>query len=324
MILIPYVLLWSTPIVAYHVVKFKPQILHCRNLLSSFVAVFLQKLLGFKYSVIADPRSVYPEEGAIIKRWRFNSFNYRVWKKIEKWTFKHADACIGLSHYFTDYLSCYNENSYYIPAVVAESKKYDGNIRNNLRKKYKIEQDELVVIYVGSIGLWHDVDLLIRIVEIIASIKCERFKIIALSSSKNLKQKLRNRFKDKCILCDVVPVEAVKHFLFMADIGIVPGTLQDGEEYEILYRTMLASKAEEYLCAGLPIVVNDRIISLKDYVEKNNWGGVYTSKQDNIENACVRIYSSEERERISKEAMEIFGLEVVKEKLFKLYVQLIG
>ena len=62
MILIPYVLLWSTPIVAYHVVKFKPQILHCRNLLSSFVAVFLQKLLGFKYSVIADPRSVYPEE----------------------------------------------------------------------------------------------------------------------------------------------------------------------------------------------------------------------------------------------------------------------
>ena len=322
-VLIPYVLLWAIPILIYQVVKYKPQILHCRNLISIFVAVILRKFFCFKFSIVADPRSVYPEEGVIIKRWKYNQFNYKVWKKIEKWSFKYSDVCLGLSPYFADYLSRYNKNSLYIPAVVAESKKYNDDDRIFIRNKYEVKENELVVIYVGSIGLWHDIDMLIEIVEKVSIANQGNIKVIALSGSTELKLKLLSHFKDKCLYCGSVPPQEVERYLLMADFGILPGSVNYNEEYDLLYKTMIASKAEEYLCAGLPIIVNDRIINLKTYVEEYRWGEVYNVDTHNLEKSQIQVYSTENRKRISKEAINIFGLENVKKQLFRVYQQLL-
>lgn len=321
-VLIPYLFLCTFPIVIYYIIKFKPQIIHCRNLLSVFIVTSIRKIFRFRYSIIADPRSVYPEEGVIIKRWKFARFNYRVWKKIEKWSFGYADACIGLSDYFKVYLQKYNKNSYYIPAVVNESKKTDIHERAFIRSEFGINEDDTVLIYVGSIGLWHDVDLFIQMVERIVQDN-NNLKIIALSSSKELKMKLEHIFDSKCVFCGTVPPKDVKKYLSIADFGVLPGSLKCGYEYELLYKTMIASKAEEYLCAGLPIIVNERILNLKEYVDKYNWGIVYHIHEKVSEALHLKQYTLEERERISTKAINIFGVCVVKTQLLNLYTQIL-
>ncbi len=320
-ILLPYLLLCVLPILIYCIARYKPRIVHTRNLLSTFVAVIAKKISRNDFCIVSDPRSVYPEEGVIIKRWKYNRFNYRMWKKIEAWTFKNSDACLGLSELFKDYLMQYNRKSYFIPAVVNELNVFDGRQRKMLRKKLGIADSDCVLIYVGSIGLWHDVNTLIQIINLFA-LKNKNFKIIALSSSLELKHKIMNNFGEKVLFCGTVPPIKVREYLTASDFGIIPGSAKCGYAYELLYETMIASKAEEYLCTGLPIIVNERIVNLKQYIERNNWGIVYSGEKKSFIGNWE--YLEKERKEISSEALNLFSVNVVKMQLKELYKNLLN
>lgn len=315
-VLVPYLFLCILPVLIYCIIRYKPQIVHTRNLLSTFVAVVVKKILGNNFCIVSDPRSVYPEEGIIIKRWKYNCFNYRIWKKIESWTFKNSDACLGLSELFRNYLMQYNKRSYFIPAVVNDMNVFDGEERKVLRKKLCIADCDYILIYVGSIGLWHDIDTLIQIINLFSQ-KQNNFKIIALSSSLELKHKIMKIFGEKVLFCGTVPSIKVREYLMASDFGIIPGSAKCGYAYELLYETMIASKAEEYLCAGLPIIVNERILNLKQYIERNNWGIIYSEETKTFTGNWD--YREKERKKISNEALNLFGASVVKMQLKELY-----
>lgn len=320
-ILLPYLFFWAFPVLIYFFVKNKPDMVHCRNLLSAFLALCVKSTFRLKYTIIADPRSVYPEEGVIIKRWKLGGFNYKVWKRFERWTFKQADVCIGLSTGLTDYLTDFNPNSYYIPAVVSESFRFNPSYREKQRQKFHLEETDFLFIYIGSIGLWHDVELLIQLLQTLRNLLQERFKVMALCSSSELQTGLIRHFGKQCLFCGSVPSSEVKHYLAMADFGIIPGSLHQGEAYQLLYDTMLASKAEEYLCSGLPVICSDRIVNLTRYINRYQWGTVYNTLRKELKPG-IKLYSATERNRISQQAIQMFGLQGIQEQLFTLYQKL--
>lgn len=319
-ILLPFLILMCLPILMYFIVKCRPQVIHCRNLLSTFIALSVRKIFKLKYKIISDPRSVYPEEGVIINRWRLNGFNYKTWKFIESYTFKNVDVCVGLSESFKLYLLNFNKKSIYIPAVVNDNMFFDFRIRESKRREFNLTENDLVFLYVGSIGLWHDIESLIYMFsEVKNKFKTFNCKIIALSGSPDLKERLRLEVGDDCLLCSTVSPAFVSEYLHLADFGLVPGSNKVGFHYDLLYRTMISSKASEYICAGLPIICNSRISGLCDYITKSNLGYILDFETHSFNYNSIVNYNNEDRERISKWGLKEFGLKNVKMKLISIY-----
>ena len=318
--LIPYFLLIASPVLIYYIHKENAQIVHCRNLLSSLLAVFCKVCLLQKIVVVCDPRSVYVEEGVIIGRFKYNGITYKGWKIIERWIYRNSDYCLGLSENFTDYLMQSNEHSLFIPAIVRPSFVFDIKKRQELRDKMGLTNNQYVCIYVGSIGQWHSVDALIKSLKIFRdSIQGkDEMKVVFLSGNKTACKEISNSFSaDEVLKCGRVSPEEVYEYLLVADWGIVPGSDHSGYCYDLLYETMLSSKAEEFLSVGLPIIVSDRIVSLANLLNKYNAGVV-------INNGIIDAVNSEfDRDTISKVFHDMFNADVVVSQYSELYENLI-
>ena len=61
--------------------KEKPEVIHCRNLVSTLLAISCRLLFRMDYKVVCDPRSVYVEECVITHTFKYRGFNYNTWKK---------------------------------------------------------------------------------------------------------------------------------------------------------------------------------------------------------------------------------------------------
>lgn len=285
LVIIPYYLLLTVPLLYRKQKKMEADIIHCRALLSVLTAVVTKKFFRMDYKIVCDPRSVYVEECVIHRAFRMNGLNYRGWKKLERWLYKNSDACIGLSEHFADYMRPSNPKSYYVPALVQDHLVYDQAMREFVRKEFELTDKDVVFIYIGSIGTWHSIELYIECLK-----KCQtkipdgyRMRIILLTGNKRAIQELKDCFKEEMIMkTGQVPPSDIKKYLHVADYGIVPGSNLLGECYNLLYATMIASKAEEFLASGLPIIVNSRISSLAEMVKKNHAGFVFSNQDIDI------------------------------------------
>ena len=275
LIIIPFFLLITVPLFFLKIKKIKPQIVHCRALLSTFVAISAKKTFGLKYKIVCDPRSVYVEECVIHKAFRMNGINYKGWKKLERWIYRNSDACIGLSDYFADYMKASNPKSYFVPALVQDHLVFDEKLRESMRQEYELTDKNIVFVYIGSIGTWHSIKLYIECLKRCRAMLPKEYnmKIILLTGNKRAIEELTNSFSSEQILMTgQVPPSEVKKVLCASDYGIVPGSDLKGEHYDLLYATMIASKAEEFLASGLPILVNSRIASLAKMIQECHAG----------------------------------------------------
>ena len=319
--LIPYFLIIACPILLYYVSKEKPDVIHCRNLISSFLAVFCKVFLFQKYKIVCDPRSVFVEECVIIGRFKYNGITYNVWKKIEKWIYKKSDCCCGLSDKFVDYLSNYNKNSYFIPAIVQPSFVYNEDKRKALREKFELRENQHVCIYLGSIDLWHSVDSLIKAIDCYRDSlpQGDSIKVVFLSGNKNASQVICSHYNSDVLLkCGRVSPNEVMDYLLLADFGIVPGSNNKGYCFDLLYNTMLSSKAEEFLAVGLPIIANRRIPSLVKIIKEQHVGLIFSGSE--------MIFSPIEksREEVSSYFNNMFNAKTIVGQYKNLYESLLG
>jgi hypothetical protein len=305
-ILIPIFILLSLPIVLNFIHKYKIDTIHSRNHLSSLIAV-LSKLFFKHLNVLSDLRGLYAEEGAILRRWKYNSLNFKLWKKIEKYICQKSNIVTSISNNMKEYLrQKYSlKNIYFVPAIVDIKQFYfSEEHRNRFREKYKISTSEIVFIYVGSIGVWHDVkSFYIYIEKYIKLNSIKKYKVFILS---NIKREAYQSLHDKynTIILQVKPHE-VNDFLCGADIGILPGTKKIGHEYDLLYKTMISSKLEEYLCVGLKVIINKRIEEAVKLVALQD--------KENI------VFDNRVRNTICKYYAKQFSSVTIKEKYLKLY-----
>ncbi len=316
-IIIPYFLLISVIPFYFRIKMVKPDVVHCRNLVSVLLAVFARWLFRLKYKIVCDPRSVYVEECVITKTFKYNCFNYKVWKKLEGVLYRKSDACIGLSEYFKNYLREHNENSFFVPAIVNTKSVYSQSRRDEMRKNNCLTDDDVVFCYIGSIGAWHSPEKLVCYWDKIKNILPEgkRFRIVFLSGNKKVGNQIIAKFGEKCIVkCGRVKPEEILDYLLISDYGMVPGSDKTGYCYDLLYKTMISSKAEEYLVAGLPIIVSPRIESLVDLIKKDRAGFVLCDE--------IPIYNFD-RERISDRALSLFGVDSVVDSYRQIYESIV-
>lgn len=303
-LLLPIFLLLTLPIVIYFVFKYKIINIHARNHLSSLVSVAAKKIKK-NLIILSDFRGLYAEEGTILGRWKYNSFRYKIWKYIEKKICNNSDIVTTISKNMTKYISdsCLNNKNkiFFIPAIVDTNKFFFSPlIRKEFRDENKINDDVIVFLYVGSFGLWHDLPTFYKYIEhYIKKYNILKFKVFILSNIKrNVYLKLHDKYN--ATIKSVSP-DLVNRYLCGSDIGILPGTDNSGIEYDLLYRTMISSKVEEYLSTGLKVIVNERIEEVYEM-----------TKNDYKENRLIK--NNELRIDIANKYKELFSAKKIKKE----------
>jgi len=307
-IILPIFFILTLPIVFYFIYKYKIKEIHARNHLSSLVAVVAKKLKS-NLTVLSDFRGLYAEEGVILKRWKYGSVSFKIWKYIEKNICQNSDIVTTISRNLTQYISeTYKiKNVFFIPAIVNTDKFYfSTKLRKVFREENNILEDEIVFLYVGSFGLWHDIPTFYKYIDkYLKKFHIYQYKVYILSGvNKNQYKELHDSFNTKIL---TVEPNLVNNYLCGADIGILPGTEKEGKEFDIMYKTMISSKLEEYLCTGLKVIVNEKIEEVNTLI-----------KDDFNENNIIQ--KDEKRQQISIKYQRLFSSEKIKniyEELFK-------
>ena len=258
-------------------------IIHCRHTLSGVVAIPIAKI--FKIKVISDIRGCYADEGVLLGRWKSGSLSFRVYKKIEKFVYKYSDAVTGISPIMCRYIKSISPSSkpVYIPAVVDTNRIFfDKKVRSEARNELNLSEDDACFIYVGSIGAWHSVDLLINQLKTTVKkmdIEDKKVHLIVLSKDSVLIE-ASDRLPYR-ILTRSVESSEVNYYLNAADYGLLPGKEIISDSAKNVFSVMISSKAQEYLCCGLKVISNKGI---KYFQNKNLSYMSGTSRKDIAKN----------------------------------------
>ncbi len=143
------------------------QVIHCRSYQAAEVGVFIKKFLPVK--VIFDMRGLWVDDRLDGNRWPqeklFYRLIYKYWKVIERKLFIQSDHIIALTPQtkkIINEITSFNKNNISVIPCCADFKHFkvlDLLEKEQIKKKYKIPRNNLIISYLGSLGtfyLWDD------------------------------------------------------------------------------------------------------------------------------------------------------------------------
>jgi glycosyltransferase involved in cell wall biosynthesis len=276
-------------ICSFIIIKYKPKIIHARSYVAALMAWLIKKIFHTKF--IFDMRGFWADERVEGRIWKTkNGLLYKFAKFIEVFLLRDADEIIVLTHHAVTILKNWGyttRNVSVIPCCVDdEFFKFDRETRVSLRSKYGLS-DKLIFVHTGALGYWYMKDKMIdyfkSAINILPNVhfliltQDEYNKIIKIISDAKLD---REYFTILNISFNEMP-----KYLSMADAGIFFITP--------VFSKLASSptKFAEYLSCGLPVITNERIGDLEEYITNNNIGVI-------IRNFCREEYN-ESLERLA-------------------------
>jgi hypothetical protein len=237
------------------------KILHCRSYPATFLAIKIRKITK-SFNVIFDPRSDWPEEN--VTSGMFNDKEFQFWKKteIEMLKISNYTACISrtyLRHFENGTL---NISNFIVPNNVKTKKfHFSESERKKIRLEYKINDNEIVFVYLGSLGYtgWHNIMLYKRFYNICCE-SISQFKFLFLTPE-NCVGVIKSEFKNyDNVIIHSPSFENVPNLLSAADVGMM---------FFDKKKIAVGTKIGEYLSIGLPFIVNSNCIGASDYIDLN-------------------------------------------------------
>lgn len=281
--LLAFLTVISFPLLALRIGRERPDILHCRSYMATVIALSI-KLVFPDLRVVFDPRGFWPEEGVVEGKWSETSLAFRLWKRIEKYVINRSHTTIALSESFAEHI--HNIDSQAICQIICtsvdvEKFKLARGQREQRRKQLGFD-DSKVFVYNGSLGSWHDPELLARIYGSLRQ-AAGHTKLLVLTTYN--KQKLEAVFHrnglhaNEFLIMEAEPNE-VASYLAAADYGLVP--LRDIDRkgpMTVVASTMIGTKVAEYLASGLPVVVNRKVGGIRSLMAEYKIGVFFDSDQ---------------------------------------------
>jgi hypothetical protein len=282
-------------------INLEESILHTRG---ELLAWHLMKIVDKKYHI-----NILPDiRGTIVEEIReFRNLNYLL-KYLKIWNYKKAlNAIIELnkisvvSPKLKEYLvNYYNKNSKNISitqCLAALNFKYDVKQRIKVRKELNVkETDNLIIFSSGSIALWENNHILKYLAD-------KEIKILNLSKNAIVHKNIINKF---------VEYSKVSSYLNAADIAII------WREKSIVNQVAFPVKFSEYICCGLPVIANDSVDIITNYVTSSSFG-LLINNINEIDTAKINKLISLNRQEISAQGIKWLGVETISEKYMSIY-----
>ena len=235
------------------------KILHSRSYPATFLAISIRKLAK-SFSVIFDPRSDWPEEN--VTSGMFSDKQFKFWKKteIEMLKVSNYTACISRTYLRHFENGTQNFSNFIVPNNVKTKKfHFSESERKKIRLEYKINDNEIVFVYLGSIGYtgWHNVMLYKKFYNICCE-SISQFKFLFLIPE-NCVDVIKSEFKNyDNVIINSPSFENVPNLLSAADVGMM---------FFDKKKIAVGTKIGEYLSIGLPFIVNSNCVGASDYID---------------------------------------------------------
>jgi glycosyltransferase involved in cell wall biosynthesis len=262
-------LIQAVPLILYFVKTYGITIIHAISYPASLLGLIIKKLTKLRY--IFEMRGLYPEQGVLFKRFSTQSYNYNLWKKLEKRLFDEAYTVITETKSRSEHTAKISPKARFkvVPCCVnTERFSYDESRRQNLRKSYNLE-NKFVLVYCGQFNPMYDskgiIDCFVNFKSIVTNTHLlvlthprSSSMIISLLNGQKIKQ------TDFTILNP--NFEQIPDLLLMADSGLL--LLNNNR----LNDTVLSVKLVEYFSVGLPVIVDNFIKDARFFIEKYRCG----------------------------------------------------
>lgn len=258
--------------------KHRPQLIHSRSSLPTFLAVFLSKLFDIKYLYDAD--SILSEEYAETNHLSRRSWGFKLLVWSESLARKRAEQIIVLTEKLKeDFRQIYQVKCpiEVIPCCV-DTEKFKFNPEARIKRRNELGlNDERLLVYVGKIGSWYLVEEMLDFFKTVLQVDISSKLLIVTNEKREVFEDL---LKKKNISQSAYFLKQALHFevtewLSASDVGLAfikPLPSKRGSS---------PIKTSEYLANGLPIVSNIGIGDLDTIIENGNVGFIVTEFNEN-------------------------------------------
>lgn len=308
--------------------KHKPQIIHSRSSLTTFLSVPLAKI--FRADFLYDADSVLSEEYADTNHLLRTSSGFKMLARSEEKARRAAKRIIVLTETlkkdYREKLGVRATPIEVIPCCVDTEKfKFDAQARYERRRELNLN-DETLFIYVGKYGSWYLVD---ETIDFFKRARSENQSAKLLILTQDAPEIFREVFRKKGVKENAYFILSAAHtevaeWLSAADVGLAlikPLPSKRGSS---------PVKTSEYLASGLPIISNAGIGDLDAIIERENVGACLrgfekTDFDQALQTISTLLKEKNLRERCGKTAREYFDLETVGGARYrKIYRDLLG
>jgi hypothetical protein len=284
---------------------FEESIFHIRN---ELLCWHLSKILGEKYfrNFLPDIRGVSLEQTT-----EFEDLN-RLLKYLKIWNKKRAIKVLkvinkisvvseSLGKYLTDGYKINSNNLVITPCLAGKNFKLDSTQRILIRRELNIGEDvNLIVFSSGGTANWQNNDIL----KILAH---KEMKILNLSKKEIQHRNVINKF---------INYSQMPLYLNAADIAII------WREKSVVNAVASPVKFSEYICCGLPIITNDSVDFITNYIKTSSYG-VILKKLDEVNEDKINRLISMNRQKIADMGNKLLGIDSISEKYVKIYSSLL-
>ena len=272
--LLPLFLLQTIPILLIIALFKRTRIIHARSYPASLVGLSIKKLLGPK--LIFDMRGLYVDEALLVNKFKPNSKDVEIWRKLETQLVQKSDAVIGVSPGFKTFLgNRLNDTKFFVVPCSVDADEFYSNGKAQLQKRNELNLSErFIIVFSGSLGSWVSVHYIITIFKKIKRIKKNAFLLILTQTNDpEIKKTLFRAESGNFAIYNLNP-EEVSDLLRIADVALLL------RKESIVNKVALAVKFCEYLASGVPVLVTESAYEVARLVKKYKCGVVIQDEND--------------------------------------------
>ena len=243
------------------------------TLISAYIISVLRRT-----PLVVEIRDLWPESIGALGSVKKNNFLIKLLYKIAHHIYKKSSLIVVVTNSFKDHL-CNMDIDRDKIIVVKNGFNFDRTLSPNIsvqevEEKYNIRSDQFIVSYIGTIGMSHGVDIIIRSAEKVKDVMflvvgegAEKENLISISKDKSLKN---IRFIDNIGWQEIVNINQLvsAHLIHLKDLDI--------------FKTVIPSKIFESMALKKPILAGLNGESLEIIKESKSGIRVVPEDEDSL------------------------------------------
>ena len=203
----------------------------------------------------------------------------------------------SLANYLIDMYSINPKKIMVVPCSAGRRFNFDQDQRIRIREGLNLtEQDNLIVYSSAGNALWQNINILKLIAD-------RGIKVLNLSKDKIEHKNIINKF---------VNYNLVPKYLNASDVALI------WRDKSIVNEVASPVKFSEFICCGLPVVANDSVKMISNYIKNFSFGKLLNDLNE-LGNEDISRLKFLNRREIANKGQDLLGIDRIIENYFKIY-----
>lgn len=267
-------------------------------LFAGFSALLLSKILGAKF--VFEVRDLWPDSAKDSFR-SDKSIVYKLGLWLEKTIYKGSSLVVSVTKEAKKIIlkKCPDINVKVVNNGV-DTRLFRPIPENEIEIDEEIDRSKFNVGYVGSLGVIHDLETLIRTAKLCEIDSDIQFILVGDGGRNNLLKNIMDKIKPVNVTwVGLKPYDKVPHYISMFDVAVNP------MKKKKIFDSVITVKFYEYLACGIPVITSD-LKSMAKVANKSDASILFeTGNEHDLKNQIIRLKNDvNEMNKLRKNSMK--------------------